>query len=106
MKQARNDLPTRLEAGGVSARVVSLPSWELFGEQSSAYRESVIPTAVPRLALEAGHRMGWREFVGDSGDIISIDRFGASGPGAVVYAEFGFTVENVVDRATSLIERS
>lgn len=100
------DAADRLEAGGVSARVVSLPSWELFGEQSSAYRESVIPTAVPRLALEAGHRMGWREFVGDSGDIISIDRFGASGPGAVVYAEFGFTVENVVDRATSLIERS
>ena len=100
------DAADRLEAGGVSARVVSLPSWELFGEQSSAYRESVMPIGVPRLALEAGHRMGWRELVGDSGDIISIDRFGASGPGAVVYAEFGFTVENVVDRATALIEGS
>jgi transketolase len=89
----------------IAARVVSLPSWELFREQSDEYRESVLPVGVPRLAIEAAHSMGWREFVGDSGEVISIDRFGASGPGPDVYADLGFTVGHVVDRATALVGR-
>jgi len=100
------DTADPLEADGILTRVVSLPSWELFAEQPSAYRESVLPPGIPRLAIEAGHRMGWREFVGDTGDIVSIDRFGASGPGPEVYAEFGFTVEAVADRAAALVKKA
>jgi transketolase len=100
------DAADRLNADGIAVRVVSLPSWELFAEQPSGYRESVLPPGIPRLAIEAGHRMGWREFVGDGGDIVSIDRFGASGPGPEVYAEFGFTVDAVADRAAALVKRS
>jgi transketolase len=99
------DTADRLNADGIAVRVVSLPSWELFAEQPSGYRESVLPPGIPRLAIEAGHRMGWREFVGDGGDIVSIDRFGASGPGPEVYAEFGFTVDAVADRATALVKK-
>jgi transketolase len=100
------DAADRLAEGGIEARVVSLPSWELFREQSDEYRESVLPPNTPRLAIEAAHRMGWHEFVGDRGDIISIDRFGASGPGPDVYATFGFTVDHVVGCATALVGRS
>jgi transketolase len=96
----------RLTQEGRSVKVVSLPSWELFREQSDEYRESVLPPNVPRLAVEAAHSMGWHEFVGDSGAVISIDRFGESGPGDDVYAAFGFTVDNVVDRAIALIGKS
>ena len=99
------DAADRLAEGGTATRVVSLPSWELFREQSDQYRDSVLPPSTPRLAIEAAHRMGWHEFVGDRGDIISIDRFGASGPGSDVYADFGFTVDHVVDRATALLGR-
>ena len=99
------DTADRLNADGIAVRVVSLPSWELFAEQPSGYRESVLPQGIPRLAIEAGHRMGWREFVGDGGDIVSIDRFGASGPGPEVYAEFGFTIDAVADRAAALVKK-
>jgi transketolase len=100
------DAADRLAESGIAAQVVSMPSWELFREQSDAYRESVLPAETPRLAIEAAHRMGWHEFVGDSGDIVSIDTFGASGPGPDVYANFGFTVDHVADRAMALIGRS
>ena len=96
----------RLEGQGTNTRVVSLPSWELFAEQPADYQADVLPPGIPRLAVEAGHRMGWREFVGDTGDIISIDRFGTSGPGPEVYAGFGFTVDAVVNRAAALTGRS
>jgi transketolase len=96
------DAADRLAEGGIAARVVSLPSWELFREQSDQYHDSVLPPNIPRLAIEAAHSMGWHEFIGDRGEIISIDRFGASGPGPDVYADFGFTVDHVVDRATAL----
>lgn len=99
------DAADRLAENGMAAQVVSLPSWEIFREQPDEYRESVLPPNVPRLAIEAAHSMGWHEFVGDGGDIISIDRFGASGPGPDVYADFGFTVDNVVDRATAMVRR-
>jgi transketolase len=95
----------RLAEGGVAARVVSMPSWELFSNQSDAYRAEVLPPGVPRLAIEAGATFGWCRWVGDSGDVLGLDRFGASAPGKVVSAELGFTVDAVVDRARALMRR-
>jgi len=90
----------------VRARVVSMPSWELFGEQGQGYRDAVLPPAVKkRLAIEAGATLGWWKWVGDGGDVIGIDRFGASAPGDVLMEKFGFTVENVVARALKLLGR-
>jgi transketolase C-terminal domain/subunit len=90
----------------VRARVVSMPSWELFCEQAEGYRDAVIPPAVKkRLAVEAGATLGWWKWVGDEGDVIGIDRFGASAPGDVLMEKFGFTVENVVGRALRLLGR-
>ncbi|HXV80008.1 MAG TPA: transketolase [Candidatus Binatia bacterium] len=90
----------------IQARVVSMPSWELFDAQSREYRESVLPSAVrPRLAVEAGLPQGWHRYVGDGGDVVGIERFGASAPGNVVMEKLGFTVEHVVERAVSLLEK-
>ncbi len=85
-------------------RVVSMPSWELFEEQDTAYRESVLPKAVTkRLSVEAGTSFGWAKYVGTEGDCVSIDRFGASAPGSVCMEKFGFTVDNVVAKAKALL---
>jgi transketolase len=92
-----------LAGSGVRARVVSMPSWELFAEQSEEYRQRVLPPGVPRLAVEAGVTLGWRDIVGDSGAVIGIDRFGASAPGAEVVENFGLTVEAVVKKAVELV---
>ncbi len=82
---------------GVKARVVSLPSWELFDAQPRDYRESVLPPAVKtRLAIEAGVAQGWHKYIGDQGKIMSIERFGASAPASVLAEKFGFTVDAVV----------
>lgn len=95
----------RLAAEGIDARVVSLPSWELFREQPAEYREQVLPPDVTaRLAVEAGASLGWREWVGDRGGIIALDRFGASAPAGELFRRFGFTVENVVAKAKELVE--
>lgn len=91
---------------GVNARVVSMPCWELFAEQDQAYQDQVIPPAVKaRLSIEAGVAMGWRRWVGDQGDIVSVDRFGASAPGLTVLSEYGFNLDNVVAKATALLEK-
>jgi transketolase len=88
----------------IQARVVSMPSWELFDLQPSEYRESVLPRLIrPRLAVEAGLPQGWHRYVGDSGEVIGIERFGASAPGNVVMEKFGFTVDHVVERAMKLL---
>jgi len=88
---------------GIKARVVSMPSWELFDAQDEAYRQSVLPDAVTRrLAVEAGVSQGWHRYVGTEGGIIGIDRFGASAPGKEVLMHLGFTVENVVAKALAL----
>ena len=93
-----------LHGDGVRARVVSMPSWELFAEQPEAYRDEVLPPACrARLAIEAGSPMGWHRWVGDRGDILAVDRFGASAPGGVVYKAYGFEAENVVARARALL---
>ncbi|MEA5450690.1 transketolase [Leptolyngbya sp. CCNP1308] len=98
------DAAKELRAAGTKVRVVSMPSWELFDAQDAAYQESVLPKAVTkRLAVEAGITMGWCRYVGSEGDVIGVDRFGASAPGGLVMEKFGFTVENVVSRAKALL---
>ena len=85
---------------GVRARVVSLPSWELFQAQDAAYRESVVPPGVKaRVTVEAGASLGWERYAGDHGVILGVDRFGHSAPGARVMKEYGFTAEHVAAAA-------
>jgi transketolase len=94
----------KLQDQKVFARVVSMPSWELFDAQSQSYREQVLlPSVRARLAVEAGASQGWHRYVGDHGDVLGIDRFGASAPGDVVMREYGFTVENVCKRTLALL---
>jgi len=92
-----------LEAEGISTRVVSMPSWELFEEHDEAYRQEVLPADVRKLAIEAGSSLGWWKYVGDDGDAIGLERFGASAPSDVVYEKLGLNVENVVQRAKALV---
>ena len=94
----------QLASEGVVVRLVSFPCWELFENQDEGYRESVLPTRVgAKLAVEAGVSQGWERWVGDQGGIISIDRFGASAPANILFAKYGFSVENVVKQARRLI---
>jgi transketolase len=86
-------------------RIVSMPSWELFEAQPQEYRNTVLPAAVgARLAVEAGVSQGWSRYVGNHGDVLAVDRFGASAPGEIVMREYGFTVANVCRRALALLE--
>lgn len=88
----------------ITARVVSMPSWELFDAQHQAYRDKVLPPSVrARLAVEAGVAQGWYRYVGDRGDVLGVERFGASAPGEVVMREYGFSVSNVCKRALALL---
>lgn len=94
----------QLAARGIRARVVSMPSWELFDEQPEEYRAAVLgPAQTPRLAVEAGVCQGWSRYTGERGAMLGIKRFGASAPGKEVAGHFGFTVENVVTRALGLL---
>jgi transketolase len=99
------DSRERLARAGVRARVVSLPSTEIFSTQSDAYRETVLPPGVPLLVIEAGVSLGWRSYVGPQVAVIGVDTFGASAPGSVVMEHYGFTVENVCKHAHLLIGR-
>ena len=91
---------------GVRSRVVSMPSWELFAEQSADYRDTVLPPAVrARVSVEAGSPFGWERYVGQEGAIIGVDRFGASAPGAEVMAQYGFTVAHVIATANEVLGR-
>jgi transketolase len=97
----------KLEAKHISVRLVSMPSWELFLAQPKKYRDSVLPPSITtRLAVEAGVSQGWERFVGDHGDIISIECFGASAPGPTVMQKYGFTAENICKRALTLLKKS
>jgi transketolase len=87
----------------IPARVVSMPSWELFEEQTDSYRESVLTPGVPKVAVEAASPMGWARYVGTEGAVVGLRRFGASGPGAAVLASLGFTPEKVVAAALSVL---
>ena len=95
-----------LKEKGIDARVVSMPSFEIFEEQPEEYKEKVLPKAVrARLAVEAASSFGWHKYVGIDGDTITIDHFGASAPGKVLFEKFGFTVENVVEKAEKLVRK-
>ena len=106
-----SEVSTALEAKdvlagkGVKARVVSMPSWELFDAQSCDYKKSVIPPDVKaRVSVEAGSTMGWHKYVGDNGYAIGIDQFGKSAPGGVLFKQYGITAQNVADKALELIK--
>lgn len=93
-----------LDKEGISAAVISMPSWDRFEAQSKEYKESVIPKDVKkRLSIEMGASLGWHRYAGDEGEVLAIDQFGASAPGEKVMEEYGFTVQNVVARVKSFI---
>jgi transketolase len=93
-----------LAADGIAASVVSFPSWKIFEEQSAEYKASVLPAGVPRLAVEAGATQGWWKYVGLDGDVIGLDRFGASAPGPIVLEKLGFGADNVAAKAKALVK--
>ncbi|WP_278812524.1 transketolase [Dehalococcoides mccartyi] len=93
-----------LKNKGVSSRVVSFPSWQLFEAQPRTYRQSILPASLPRVIIEAGSAQGWCKYLGANGDIISIDHFGASAPAPVLYQHFGLTPENMAEKALKLLE--
>jgi len=99
------DAQKKLEADGVRARAVSMPSHELFARQDETYRNSVLPRGVKRIAMEAAHPMSWYRWVGDDGVILGIERFGASAPAARIFTELGFTVDRIVETAKKLVGR-
>ena len=99
--EARDELAKR----NIAARVVSMPSWELFDQMPGDYKDKVLPPAVTcRIAVEAGIPMGWERYIGMNGKMIGMHRFGASAPGAVMLEKFGFTVENIVNTALELLK--
>jgi transketolase len=100
------DAQKQLAEEGISSRVVSMPSWELFEAQTKEYRDAVLPPNVhSRVSIEAGSPFGWERYVGPAGAIIAVNRFGASAPGPIVLQHYGFTMENVVAVAKALLAR-
>lgn len=96
-----------LASEGINVSVVSMPSWDRFEQQSKEYKESVIPKSVKkRLGIEMGSSLGWHRYVGDEGDVIAIDTFGASAPGEKIMEEYGFSVDNVVARLKALLAQN
>jgi transketolase len=96
----------QLKEENIAARVVSMPSWNLFDKQDASYKENVLPKDVKkRLSVEAGSPLGWHKYVTDEGDVIGIDKFGESAPGEQLMEEYGFSVENVVKKAKALLNK-
>ena len=96
----------QLAEEGIAVRTVSMPSWELFEAQQEEYRNATLPPSVSaRLVVEAGVSQGWSKYAGDSGDILSLDDFAVSAPGKVLFEKYGFTAENVADRARKLLKK-
>lgn len=94
----------KLEQKGISSRVVSMPSWEVFDKQTDSYQREVLPPEIRfRIAIEAGRTQGWHRYVGDKGDVVGIDHFGASAPYKVLYEQFGITADRVVEKALKLL---
>jgi transketolase len=94
-----------LKKEGISARVISMPSFRIFEEQPEAYKQQIFPDHLPKLAVEAGAPMCWWKYVGRHGDVIGLERFGASSPGPKVMEELGFSPANITKRAKQLLER-
>ena len=100
------DAQKALEGEGISAAVISMPSWDRFDAQSQEYKDTVIPKNVKaRLTIEMGASLGWHKYAGDEGDVLAIDQFGASAPGERIIKEYGFTVENVVAKVKGLLNK-
>ncbi len=96
----------KLKEKGIAARVVSMPSWELFERQDDPYKQGILPKGLKkRLAVEAGSPLGWNKYITDEGDMLGMIRYGESAPAEDLYREFGFTVDNVVSRAKALLGR-
>lgn len=96
----------KLESEGIKVRVVSFPSWEIFEQQTDDYKKKIFPENVKlRLAVEAGVRQGWEKYIGEKGDVICMNSFGASAPDKVLFEKFGFTVENIVSKAKKLLSK-
>ena len=96
----------QLEADGKNVRVISFPSWEIFEQQSDEYKKQIFPAEIKsRVAVEMGVGMGWQKYVGDYGEAISIETFGASAPDSVLYEKYGFTVENVAAIAKKVLNK-
>ncbi len=101
------DAAKQLRQEGIAVRVVSMPSWELFEQQSAEYKETVLPaTVTARIAIEAGVSFGWAQYVGLQGTTVTLDHFGASAPAKTLFQQFGFSVENVVAKAKSLVRKA
>jgi transketolase len=95
-----------LKKQGITTRVVSMPSWKIFEEQPESYKASIFPDHLPKLAVEAGSPLGWWKYVGRHGDVIGLERFGASAPGTKALEELGYSVANIVKRGQALVERA
>jgi transketolase len=94
-----------LKGKNISARIVSMPSWELFEKRSKSYQDRILPPRVTaRIAIEAGHSIGWERYTGNRGAVIGINRFGASAPGSINMKQFGFTAENIVKKALEILK--
>jgi transketolase len=100
------DAAAALGKEGITTRVVSMPSWKIFEEQSEEYKASIFPDHLPKLAVEAGSPIGWWKYVGRHGDVIGLERFGASAPGKVALENLGFGVDSIVKRSKALVERA
>ena len=95
-----------LKKESITARIISMPSWQLFERQPEGYKLEVLPNHVPKLAVEAGATLGWWKWVGRHGDVIGLDRFGASAPGTLALEKLGFGVDNIVKRAKELLAKA
>jgi transketolase len=96
-----------LEADGKNVRVISFPSWEIFEQQTDEYKKHILPGEIKtRVSIEMGICMGWQKYVGDYGEAMSIETFGASAPDNILYEKYGFTVENVVETAKRVISKT
>jgi transketolase len=94
-----------LKTAGIVAKVVSMPSFRVFDEQTAAYKAELLPEGVPKISLEAGATLGWYKYIGTNGVAIGIDRFGASAPGPIAMEKLGISVANVVEHAKKLVKK-
>ena len=93
-----------ITAKGLAVRVVSMPSWELFEDQPDPYRHQVLPAAVKaKIAIEAGSPQGWHRYVGETGQVVALDHFGASAPAQTLFEKFGLTAKRVVEKALECV---
>ena len=94
----------KLSETGISARVVSMPCWELFREQDETYKNKVLPADVKKIAVEAGASFGWKEWIGDNGSVLSVNKFGSSATYQDNFKHYGFTVENLMKKVKEVLE--